>query len=543
MPGRGLGPRAAARHSHGARPDMAASGSPRRSAGQQPGRHGAAPRRVAAAGGGQARPGGAGPARRPRRRADPARRTAYDVLHRGGPSATPTPTCCSRRCSAERGLAGPGRGAGHRADLRHAARPAAPTTPILGLCSDRALDRVDPPLREVLRLGTHQLLGHPGRRRTPPWPPRWTWPGTLAGPRSAGFVNAVLRRVVHPRPGKPGSAIAAPAARRGPARAPGGPLQPPALARRRRSRAALGEDAGRPRCRETEAALAADGDAAAGHPVRGARAGRPAELLAGGRGAGPVVAVRRLPRLRATRPGIAAVAEGRAAVQDEASQLAARARSARAGLDGRDTRWLDMCAGPGRRGRTAGRPGRRARRAPAGRRRAAAPRPAGPGRGRHHRCRRGGSGRRHPPGLGGRHRRPGPGRRSVLGNRGVRRRPEARWRKSLEDVLALGGLQRRLLGSALDAARPGGVVAYVTCSPHLAETRDVLADVLGARDDTEVLDAPGVLAEVGTALPGTRRPVRAVLAAPARQRRDLPGPAAPPLSRPAGGGGRATGCR
>src|SRR5229473_8538679 len=28
--------------------------------------------------------------------------------------------------------------------------------------------------------------------------------------------------------------------------------------------------------------------------------------------------------------------------------------------------------------------------------------------------------------------------------------------------------------SALDAARPGGVVAYVTCSPHVAETRQVL---------------------------------------------------------------------
>ena len=43
---------------------------------------------------------------------------------------------------------------------------------------------------------------------------------------------------------------------------------------------------------------------------------------------------------------IAAVAEGRAGVQDEASQLAAAAL-ARVGLDGADARWLDMCAGPG----------------------------------------------------------------------------------------------------------------------------------------------------------------------------------------------------
>ena len=54
----------------------------------------------------------------------------------------------------------------------------------------------------------------------------------------------------------------------------------------------------------------------------------------------------------------------------------------------------------------------------------------------------------------------------------------------------------RLLTSALESARPGGVVAYVTCSPHLAETRDVLADVLPAHAGVEVLDAPAVLAEV-----------------------------------------------
>jgi 16S rRNA (cytosine967-C5)-methyltransferase len=46
------------------------------------------------------------------------------------------------------------------------------------------------------------------------------------------------------------------------------------------------------------------------------------------------------------------------------------------------------------------------------------------------------------------------------------------------------------------------VVAYVTCSPHLAETRDVLADVLAARADAEVLDAPALLPEV----PGLRCP-------------------------------------
>ena len=53
----------------------------------------------------------------------------------------------------------------------------------------------------------------------------------------------------------------------------------------------------------------------------------------------------------------------------------------------------------------------------------------------------------------------------------------------------LGPLQRDLLRSALAAVRPGGVVAYVTCSPHPAETRLVVDDVLRRRDDVERLDA------------------------------------------------------
>ena len=75
----------------------------------------------------------------------------------------------------------------------------------------------------------------------------------------------------------------------------------------------------------------------------------------------------------------------------------------------------------------------------------------------------------------------------------LRRRPEARWRKSPEDVENLGGLQRALLNAAIDAARPGGVIAYVTCSPHRAETQDVLRDVLASRADVTVLDAPALL--------------------------------------------------
>jgi 16S rRNA (cytosine967-C5)-methyltransferase len=78
----------------------------------------------------------------------------------------------------------------------------------------------------------------------------------------------------------------------------------------------------------------------------------------------------------------------------------------------------------------------------------------------------------------------------------LRRRPEARWRRQPADLGALGPLQRRLLASALDAVRPGGVVGYATCSPHRAETRAVVADVLRKRADVEQLDAREVFVEV-----------------------------------------------
>lgn len=56
----------------------------------------------------------------------------------------------------------------------------------------------------------------------------------------------------------------------------------------------------------------------------------------------------------------------------------------------------------------------------------------------------------------------------------LRRRPEARWRKRPTDVPELAALQGDLLEAAARAVAPGGLVAYVTCSPHLAETRAVV---------------------------------------------------------------------
>lgn len=86
----------------------------------------------------------------------------------------------------------------------------------------------------------------------------------------------------------------------------------------------------------------------------------------------------------------------------------------------------------------------------------------------------------------------------------LRRRPEARWRRSPADIGELGPVQRDLLAAAITAAMPGGLIAYTTCSPHHAETLQVVESVLDdlGRDATadapavEVLDAAAVLAGI-----------------------------------------------
>ena len=77
----------------------------------------------------------------------------------------------------------------------------------------------------------------------------------------------------------------------------------------------------------------------------------------------------------------------------------------------------------------------------------------------------------------------------------LRRRAEARWRRRPEDLRDLVPLQRHLVDRALDLTRPGGVVLYATCSPVLAETRDVLGSVLIGRDDTTLGDTAALLTQ------------------------------------------------
>ena len=78
----------------------------------------------------------------------------------------------------------------------------------------------------------------------------------------------------------------------------------------------------------------------------------------------------------------------------------------------------------------------------------------------------------------------------------VRRRPELRWRRLASDVPGLVAIQRKLLLASLDAVAPGGVVAYVTCSPHIAETDRIVNHALSKRPEVSELDARELQPEV-----------------------------------------------
>ena len=69
----------------------------------------------------------------------------------------------------------------------------------------------------------------------------------------------------------------------------------------------------------------------------------------------------------------------------------------------------------------------------------------------------------------------------------LRRRPEVRWRRTLQDLRALTQLQRELVESAIQALEPGGVLGYATCSPHLAETSIQIADIKKHHPDLQLI--------------------------------------------------------
>ena len=85
----------------------------------------------------------------------------------------------------------------------------------------------------------------------------------------------------------------------------------------------------------------------------------------------------------------------------------------------------------------------------------------------------------------------------------LRRRPEARWRKSSRDIAELNQLQLELLESAVSAAKPGGLIAYVTCSPHLAETTAIVDAALKRHSSIELLDSNEILRSINQKLATT----------------------------------------
>ncbi len=202
-------------------------------------------------------------------------------------------------------------------------------------------------------------------------------------------------------------------------------------------------------------------------------------------------------------PGdLAPVAQGRAGVQDEGSQIVATALARVAAPRGP---WLDLCAGPG--GKAALLAGLAAESAEV---LVAAERQP-------HRAElvaqslRAYSGPTRPLVIAADGTRPPWVARSFArvladvpctGIGALRRRPDSRWRGRQSDLPDLIDLQRRLLRTALDSVVSGGVVAYVTCSPHVDETEGVVHSVLHERADVTVLDAPAALPDVPDAARG-----------------------------------------
>ena len=365
---------------------------------------------------------------------------------------------------------------------------------ILAAVTDRPLAKLDPRVLDVLRMGAYQLL----YLHTQPHAAVDTsvdLVGDVAGPAPKGLVNAVLRKVGASdldgwltRLTSGLSAVDALSLRTSHPRWIASSL-----------RDALGG---------ADEALAAllEHDNLSPAVTLVARPGRitRGDLAAAAAAATPGRWSPYALRLDGGAPGaIAAVRDQRAAVQDEGSQLVADLL-ARVPLDGADEHWLDLCAGPGgKSGLLAALAAQRDADLVAVEPKAARAR------------------------LVARTLADSPGEQLVVQADGrdgpwksgtfdrvlvdapctglgvLRRRPEARWRRRPADLPLLTALQRDLLNAAVSATRPGGVIVYATCSPHLAETDLVIDDLLVSRSDVVELDAVALADEPLRATLGT----------------------------------------
>jgi 16S rRNA (cytosine967-C5)-methyltransferase len=407
--------------------------------------------------------------RRPQRRTplDPARQAAFDVLRavseRDAYANLALPALLRERAIT-------GRDAAFATELTYG------TCRVLGLldaviarAANRPVEQIDAVLLELLRLGAYQLL----RTRVDAHAAVDTTVEQAAvefDSARAGFVNGVLRNI-SARDEQSWVAELAPSADTDPVGHIAFVNAHPRWIAQAFSDA-LGADAG-----QLGALLASDNERPLVH-----LAARPGAITADELATAVDGAVGRYSPYAVYLSGggdpgrLAPLRDGLAQVQDEGSQLVARALTL-APIDGADGRWLDLCAGPG--GKTA----LLAAIGTATGARVTAVEPAA-----------------HRAELVEQHVRGSDvevlrvdGRDSGLapasfdrvlvdapctGLGALRRRPEARWRRQPGDVPGLTKLQKELLASAIGLTRPGGVVLYATCSPHLAETVGVIADAV-----------------------------------------------------------------
>ena len=357
---------------------------------------------------------------------------------------------------------------------------------IIGACADRGLSTMDGAVLDVLRLGAYQLL----RTRTAPHAAVASTVDLArasAGSFVTGFVNAMMRRISEKDEQQWLDELAPPAEQDRIGNIALRTAHPRWIARAFAE--ALGTSG-----EELAAALTADDSRPDVHLAArpGAISADELAAITGGEVAPYSPYGVRLPSGSGDLAESEPVRDGLAAVQDEGSQLCALALI-NAAVEGSDARWLDLCAGPGGKaallGALASIQGATVDAVEQAEHRAKLVEHAvtdlpvtvhvADGR---------------DPGL-------DPGYDRVLvdapctGLGALRRRPEARWRRQPSDVSGLTKLQADLLTSALGLARVGGVVAYVVCSPHLAETDGVVREV-ARRTGAEILDAreqfPGV---------------------------------------------------
>ncbi|HEX8082484.1 MAG TPA: transcription antitermination factor NusB [Jatrophihabitans sp.] len=359
---------------------------------------------------------------------------------------------------------------------------------VLRRCASRDLADIEIAVLNLLRLGAYQLL----RTRIPTHAAVATTVDlarATGNVRAAGFVNAVLRKVSARDFDSWCDEIAEGAS----------PLGRLAL---RYSHpgwivAAFAEALGADESELTEA-LAADDERPETHLVGWPGRIERAELVVESGGEPGPYSPYAVRLSSGGEPGaLAAIQQHRAGVQDEGSQLCAVALT-ELPLTGPDERWLDLCAGPG---------GKAALLAALAADRGAkltaqelhphrAELIARATEGWDVEILVGDSRKREPDDRG--------YDRVLLdapctGLGALRRRPEARWRRSPADLPELRSLQADLLATALRLVRPGGLVGYATCSPHLAETRHQIERLLADNSDVELVDARPAFAQV----PGT----------------------------------------